>query len=342
VSRARRTLLIAVAAAALAGLALTVLTGGGVPRGEGPAAPAPSLPPSPVVARIDLGGKPQQLVLGADGLWAASDGAVRRLDPSSGRVQAKVPVGRRDSPPSGLGAGAGAVWVPTVRPGVLWRVEPASGRVNGRIGLGEDVLEPVPVAADPEAVWVGCCALDYGHQRAGRLLRIDPRGDRVTGRIPVPEGPLALATGAGAVWVATARGTLLRVDPAGGRVAGRLPFGGGSRLQAVAVSRDRVWLADTGGEQVLQVDPAGPRVTMAVPAPRPRSLAAGPAGIWVVVTNDRTLARLDEAGRRLCAPIPAGYLRGVRGVVVGEDAVWATTGEELVRIDPARATETLC
>jgi hypothetical protein len=43
-------------------------------------------------------------------------------------------------------------------------------------------------------------------------------------------------------------------------------------------------------------------------------------------------ARTGQRG----APIPLNDLGGVRGIAVAPDAVWVTTGNQVVRVDPAR------
>jgi hypothetical protein len=65
-------------------------------------------------------------------------------------------------------------------------------------------------------------------------------------------------------------------------------------------------------------------------------VGVGDAGAWVIVTNDRTLARVDERGGRLRARVPAEVVRDVRGIAVGPGALWVTTGNEVVRLDPRR------
>ena len=52
-----------------------------------------------------------------------------------------------------------------------------------------------------------------------------------------------------------------------------------------------------------------------------------PAGMLLEVD-----ARRQRVGRR----VPATTLGGIRGIVATADAVWVTTGDELVRVDPAR------
>jgi hypothetical protein len=77
-------------------------------------------------------------------------------------------------------------------------------------------------------------------------------------------------------------------------------------------------------------------------------LAGVAAGIWVVASRPgpRRLVRVRPGRRRQWwhgSRFPASHgswslaqLGGVRGIAVGPHAVWVTTGDQVVRIDPAR------
>ena len=63
--------------------------------------------------------------------------------------------------------------------------------------------------------------------------------------------------------------------------------------------------------------------------------AVGPGTVWVVRGLNQTLTRVDERTGRVGRRVPATTLGGIRGIVATADAVWVTTGDELVRVDPA-------
>jgi streptogramin lyase len=296
----------------------------------------PAVAGSPVVARIAVDDTPRQAVLAADGLWVVGERALYRIDPSSNRVVATLPVGTVVAAPAAVALDGGAAWVPAGTSTTLWRVDRAAERVAGRVRLDRTLLGPVGVAARDGTVWVSCCAFQHGPGPAGMLLRVDTRRNRVVARLPVADGPLAVTAGAGAVWVATARGGVLRVDPASNRVVGRVALAAGSRVEAITATAGAVWAVDTGDGNLLRLDPGSGRVGLAVPAPLPRGIGVGDAGTWAVVTNDRTLARVDERTGRLRARVPADVVRDVRGIAVGPEALWVTTGNQVVRLDPRR------
>jgi hypothetical protein len=298
----------------------------------------PAAAGSPVVARIAVDDSPRQPVLAADGLWVVGERALYRIDPSSNRLVATIPVGTPVAAPAAVALAAGVAWVPAGASTSLWRVDRAANRVDGRIGLGRRLLGPVGVAARDDTVWVSCCAFQHGPRPAGVLLRVDTQRNRVVERIPIVDGPLAVTAGADAVWVATAHGGVLRVDPASNRIVGRVVLAAGSRVEAITATPGGTWAADTGDHNVLRLDLGSGRVGLAVAAPVPRGLGVGDgdAGAWAIVTNDRTLARVDEQDGRLRARVPAGIVRDVRGIAVGPGALWVTTGDEVIRLDPRR------
>jgi streptogramin lyase len=250
-----------------------------------------------VVARIAVDDSPRQPVLAADGLWVVGERALYRIDPSSNRMVATVPVGTLVAAPAAVALAAGVAWVPSGASSSLWRVDRAANRVDGRIGLGRRLLGPVGVAAWDDTVWVSCCAFQHGPRPAGMLLRVDTRRNRAVGRVFLAAG---------------------------------------SRVEAITATPGGIWAVDTGDHNVMRLDPGSGRVGLVVAAPVPRGVGVGDGGAWVIVTNDRTLARVDEQGGRLRARVPAEVVRDVRGIAVGPGALWVTTGNEVVRLDPRR------
>jgi hypothetical protein len=142
--------------------------------------------------------------------------------------------GRRQ-PVGWLALGGDALWTVAFGHQRLWRVPLGSGPARPVLRVGGFLYG---LAADPGRVWLLSGSGDPDSQRDStvRLRRLDQCRGQVTATIPLPElevgtfrGPLGLAPGAGAVWVAGppsgafhGGGILLRVDPATGRVAGWL------------------------------------------------------------------------------------------------------------------------
>jgi hypothetical protein len=162
--------------------------------------------------------------------------------------------GRRQ-PVGWLALGPEAVWTVAFGRQQLWRVPLGGGPARPVLRVGGFLYG---LAADPGRVWVLSGSGDRDRQRDStvRLRRLDQGSGEVTATISLPQlevggfrGPLGLAPGNGAVWVAgppagglQGGGVLLGVDPASGRVVG--------------------WLRDPLGFP-------------------PGVLAAGPGGVWV-------------------------------------------------------------
>lgn len=146
--------------------------------------------------------------------------------------------------------------------------------------------------------------------------------------------PVAVAVGAGAVWVADAgRGTLLEIDPATRKRRGA-PIRVGGAPFAVAVADGVVWVADQTGE-VLAIDPrTRARVGSPVRVPGANGLAVGLGGVWVTSRRAGTLTRVDPGSHRADRPIRVGEAPG--DVVVADGAVWVAnaTGASVSRLVP--------
>ena len=51
---------------------------------------------------------------------------------------------------------------------------------------------------------------------------------------------------------------------------------------------------------------------------------------------NQLLSRVDARTGRRSPPVPLRFLGAVRGVAAGPGAVWVTTGNQVVGVDPAR------
>lgn len=131
------------------------------------------------------------------------------------------------------------------------------------------------------------------------VARIDRAGTRVESYVGVGRQPVAIALGAGGVWVANADdGTVTRLDPSTGKSVATI--GVGADLYGVVVGFHSVWVADGNDGNVTRIDP---RV-------------------------NQVQKTLELGGRPTVAPHPVFY------IAVDSRYVWATRGSELLRIDP--------
>src|SRR5262245_49138027 len=87
---------------------------------------------------------------------------------------------------------------------------------------------------------------------------IDSGTNRLAGDVPVGTRPLAVASGAGGIWVCRDGGTVARIDPASRKVVGR-PIDVGTDCNDVAVGFGSVWVAGGDDDRVVRIDPGGRR-----------------------------------------------------------------------------------
>jgi DNA-binding beta-propeller fold protein YncE len=310
------------------------------PGGRAARPTTPPVPPSPVLATVELPGSPRRLAFGYGAVWVTNaNGTVSRIDPASDRVVATIVLPRAGRMAGAIAAGAGSVWV-AASTGMVWRIDPTRNQIVGKVDTGRLLYAPIGLAVQDEAVWMVCCAnAAPGRHRDGELIRIDPAGNRVTARVTLRGDPFAVAADSQAVWVATAQGPAERVDPATNRVAAVIPAGGPvGGAQAVVVGHGAVWLADPGDSVVLRIDPALNRTTARIPVAGAHHLAVDGTGVWVVGGHEAALVLVDPASNRPVATVPVRYLRDVKGLTAGAGSIWATSGSRVARIDPGLVT----
>jgi streptogramin lyase len=154
--------------------------------------------------------------------------------------------------------------------------------------------------------------------------------------IKVGINPVAVAAGAGAIWVIdAARQTLIKVNPHTRAVVGNpRPVSGGPF--AVAVGAGAVWVA-AGDGTVRAYDPRSLRPTGATATvPGANGLAVGRGGVWVSSRRAGTVTRIDARTHHTDQPIRVG--RGPADIAVGLGGVWIANadGGSVSRIDPRR------
>ncbi|MGH2859087.1 MAG: hypothetical protein ACRDMJ_16555, partial [Solirubrobacteraceae bacterium] len=124
------------------------------PLERAPAAPASRLGVWARAAGAVNVGPGTVALLYADGsLWVAGHGHVTRLDPETGRVQARIQVPADTVGSAQLASGAGSVWAAYTGPSTLLRIDPRTDRLVARIGLG-GLSDGGGVAFSDGLVWV--------------------------------------------------------------------------------------------------------------------------------------------------------------------------------------------
>lgn len=240
---------------------------------------------------------------------------------SSAEVVDQVLLG---SQPSGIAAGAGALWAANAGDGTVARLDPGSRRVVDSIEVGGS---PGGLVVADGFVWVT-------DQAGSSVAQISPSVNKVVATVAVGNRPTGIAAGAAGVWVATsADGTVTRIDPHTGRAGNAVDVG--TTPTGVAETAQGVWVTNAGDGTVSLVDPRTATLRASYPVGNgPAGIAAAAGSLWVANDSDGTLARLDPATGDVTAKIPVG--NGPTGVAAAGGDVWVTNqyGATIVRVDP--------
>jgi DNA-binding beta-propeller fold protein YncE len=228
---------------------------------------------------------------GYGSLWAAvcheTAASVLRIDPSTGKVVARIPLkGFQILQEGSVASAEGFVWVVTAEPRHrLVQIDPRTNALVADHAVPEGV---VGARAGLGGLWLT-------DSTKGDLLRLDPRTAKVVATIHVGDEPRFFAVGEGAVWVQDNRaGTVVRVDPRTNSVTATVkvddgPIDGGD----LAVGGGYVW-ARVSSWLVTKVDPTAPRVVARYgPAAGSGSVAADETAVWVSAHDADLVFRLS-------------------------------------------------
>jgi peptide/nickel transport system substrate-binding protein len=177
-----------------------------------------------------------------------------------------------------------------------------------------------PVGNGPTAVATGLGSVWVANSVDGTVSRIHPDRDERP-VIRVTGTPGGIAAGEGAVWVTDATGHTLSQISADSNTVVRDDIAVGNGAGAVAVGEGAVWVANTLDGTVSRVDPErGVETDVVRVAGRPDALAAGAGSIWVANGDTASVSRIDSRKRAVVQTIAVG--NGPRGIAVEGEAVW--------------------
>jgi serine/threonine-protein kinase len=153
-------------------------------------------------------------------------------------------------------------------------------------------------------------------------------------QVQVGGAPVAVATGAGGVWVVDNAGSrVIELDPSDARPVG-MPIAVGAGPDAIAVGEGYVWVA-SGDGAVTRIDPKTQETRRApVRIADPGGIAAGEGAVWVTSRAKGTVTRLDP---RSLKAVGSATRVGAEpaDVAVGAGAGWvaSTADGTVTRID---------
>ena len=272
----------------------------------------------------------------------APPGAVVAIDPGTGEVVGRTPVG---ATPSAVAVGAGAVWTVNADENTVSRVDLRTDAVRTEPA---DAI-PLDIAAGEESAWLVTggsnlrsvpppARIDRLDAASGAPIASQPLTPRAG--MPTRAPPQLVAAGAGGVWAIGRTGRLHRIDP----VSGDVDAVRGLSAVRVAAGDGQVWVLieppprRSRAENLVRLDPRDGRIAAGVRVPGRSlgALAVGAGGVWLTDSFNGSVWRVDPTLRALPRQIPVDP--GVDAIAAADEGVWtanSVTGT-VARIDTTR------
>ncbi len=233
--------------------------------------------------------------------------------------------------PNSLTIADGKVWAMSFSDGAIALVDANTGVNAGRLKVGHGGSS---LAAGFTSVWVTKESTPTVRRINAKTLRTVPGG---TVEIAQPGRNVAVATGAGAVWVAVRNPTdddrspesIVRIDPSA-RTQQRIAVEGG--VQDLAVGAGAVWVTNRFSATVTRIRVSDGHQRRIAVGRGPKGIAVGEGAVWVASSIDDEITRINPRSLQTRhIPIEAIPER----ITVGGGSVWATAKEagRLIRID---------
>ena len=257
------------------------------------------------------------LAVGRGGVWLSGMEEIYRLNPRTGRRQARIPV--PEGPCQATDVGAGAVWTATCGVPGLAKIDSKRNRVARHVALpvSTDYFGEGSIGVGAGAVWL---VTDGADCTACRVSRVDPRTLQVTAEIPVRIGAASVRVGAGSVWVTNpVEDVVQRIAPDTRKVIRTIKTGRGPRF--FDVGEGAAWTLDQVDGTVTRIDADTNRTVRIAARVRGEGgdLTVGGGSVWAR-GSDKLLTRIDPKRRRVVARY--GPPSGSGAVIVGGRAVW--------------------
>jgi len=230
-----------------------------VARGDGTIAPYDvRVPPPGPTGPFPAGASPYAVAAAGGQAWVSERKPVvfwiQRATPSGPSQNIRV---RRLKTAGAEAVGGGYLWVipgpiGTGNRVALINVQHPQIQSTVSVGLGR---QTTAIGYGHGSAWVG--TFDSRHSGVSYLTRVRPGSDQTPSLLLETrdgQGPLAVAVGAGSVWVITAHGDLLRIDPKTLEIVHRIPMST-EQPEWLAVGDGSVWTANHNNFNVSQINP---------------------------------------------------------------------------------------
>jgi hypothetical protein len=202
---------------------------------------------------------------------------------------------------------------------------------------------PSGVAIDPTGVWVS-------NWWDNTLTRINPVTNTVLSVLPLTltgeEGPEALTSGGGSLWLTTTegdaegnlvQGSVLRIDPATGTVLATIP--GGIGAIDIAYGHGAVWVPNFYDGTVQRIDPLTNSTVATIPIISAVGVAVDATHVWVVDLVGK-VSKIDPltntvVGSTFTQPTGGDIIATTGAIWVSHPGTETLATGSVTRIDPA-------
>jgi len=274
------------------------------------------------------------------------DNSLVRIDPKTNTIvavtQANEPTRLPIPGTQDVAVGGRIVWTYDYEDHTVTAVDVRTNAVIRTVAIGGSTpfVAGDSIAVDAEGAWV------LNAKNGSGVLTHTSTGFEQTRDYRLDYDPLAVAVGAGAVWVAARSPTgdaILKIDPRTGAVLKTVPLPG-SGIQSIAVGEGAVWALQSGA--ISRIDPASGRVTgrISLPEWQVSQIAAGDGAVWSTMAlpnGGNILVRIDPRAlrvtRRIRTPGSQPSLSPTTHIALGPGAVWwnGTDSGTIWRVDPS-------
>jgi serine/threonine-protein kinase len=272
-----------------------------------------------LVAMLEIGGTPTQVISGGGAVWAADAATPHlvRIDPVNGTT--------RSIPLPGIATaitfGGGRVWAFLGESHLVVAIDPGSGTAGAPIPIKLCCSGPGAIAADRRHVWVAVedttTRLDIATGRSSAAV-----GDTGSAAIIAVPG----ADGKTVLWSTDGWQTFFRRDEDATRTDQFAVRHGGilGRPGAIIAYKGLVWFVVPALSEVRRRPLTDDRFRPALQhIASPTAIAAGAGYVWVLSSYTGTVTRIDPdgLGRKSVATLPVH----ANGIAVSHGRIWVTT-----------------
>jgi YVTN family beta-propeller protein len=194
------------------------------------------------------------------------------------------------------------------------------------------VVAKITVGSSPSGVAIDATGVWVTNWWDNTLSRISPATNTVLSVVPLTltgtEGPEAIASGAGSLWITTTEfadddsslpGSIVRIDPTTGGMLATINSGRGA--YDIVYGLGAVWVTNFDDGNVLRIDPTTNMVVATIPLPSAFGVTVDATAVWVVDGTGK-VSRIDPATNLVVATIPTQATGAY--IAAGNGSIWVS------------------